>query len=61
MKSRKKVILNPTIARQLLQRGNPIIDIKANKNAPRETVFVFNDDDKLNDDIRDIVGITKEQ
>lgn len=56
----EKVIINPTIARQLLKKGNAILDIKANKNAKRETVFVFENNEKLSDDIKEIVQRPKE-
>ena len=36
-----KVILNPAIARKLLQMGNSIIDIKPNKKDGKQTVFIF--------------------
>ena len=49
-----KVILKPTIARMLLQRGNMVVDIKPNKNNPSETVFVFEDTKKLRDDLTTI-------
>lgn len=51
-----KVILKPSIARQLLQKGNLIIDIKPNKQKPEETVFVFKDTEKLKNDL---TAITK--
>lgn len=46
-----KVILNPAIARKLLQLGNTILDIKPNKNNKTETVFIFEDTEKLRDDM----------
>jgi hypothetical protein len=46
-----KVILNPAIARKLLQLGNTILDIKPNKNNKAETVFIFEDTEKLRDDM----------
>ncbi len=49
-----KIIIKPPIARMLLQKGNPIIDIKPNKNSPTETVFVFESTDKLKNDLTDI-------
>jgi hypothetical protein len=45
------VILNPAIARKLLQLGNTILDIKPNKNNKSETVFIFEDTEKLRGDM----------
>lgn len=50
-----KVIINPSIARQLLQNGNSIVDIKPNSKNNRETVFVFENTDKL---LKDLSAIT---
>ncbi len=46
-----RVILNPAIARKLLQMGSPILDIKPNKNNKTETVFIFEDTEKLREDM----------
>lgn len=51
-----KVIFNPSIARQLLRKGNEIKDIKPNKENIKETVFVFECTDKL---LSDLTSITK--
>lgn len=51
-----KIIIKPPIARLLLHKGNPIIDIKPNKENPTETVFVFEDTEKLKNDL---TAITK--
>lgn len=51
-----KVIIKPSIARTLLHRGNPIVDIKPNKDKPLETVFVFVNTEKLKNDL---TAITK--
>lgn len=40
-----KVVSDPVIARKLLQDGFSIVDIKAKKHAPKETVFVFKIED----------------
>lgn len=39
----KKVVavFSPSIARALLRRGHPIVDIKQNRNDPIRTVFYF--------------------
>lgn len=49
-----KLILNPTIARKLLHCGNKIIDIKPKKENIRETIFVFELTNKLNNDLKSI-------
>ena len=51
-----KVIYNPTIARQLLKMGNPIIDIKANRNNNRETIFIFEVTEKFLNDLTSITN-----
>ena len=49
-----RVIIKPSIARQLLHRGNEIVDIKPNKNKDGETVFVFKESEKLRVDLTTI-------
>lgn len=49
-----KTIFNPSIARQLLHKGNPIHDIKPNKNNKTETIFIFECTSKLLDDLTSI-------
>lgn len=51
-----KLIMNPTMARKLLQKGNPIVDIKPKKENPRETIFVFHSTDKL---LKDMESLSK--
>lgn len=36
-----KCVFSPQLAQYLLQCGYQIVDIKPNRNAPRETIFVF--------------------
>lgn len=45
-----KCIMNPAVARKLLREGNPIVDIKANKEDKDRTVFVFNRTEKFEQD-----------
>ena len=52
-----RVIIKPSIARQLLHRGNEIVDIKPNKNKDGETVFVFKESEKLRVDLATITKI----
>lgn len=51
-----KLIINPTIARQLLHKGNAICDIKPKKENKNETVFVFEDTEKLKNDLTAITN-----
>lgn len=51
-----KIIIRPSIARTLLHKGNIIVDIKPNRDKPLETVFVFEDTEKLRNDL---TAITK--
>lgn len=49
-----KIIISPSIARQLLHKGNLIIDIKPNKKDIKQTVFVFEETTKLKEDLTSI-------
>jgi len=49
-----KVIIKPSIARTLLHMGNPISDIKPKKENVLETVFVFENTEKLRNDLTSI-------
>lgn len=51
-----KIIFNPSIARQLLHKGNCIKDIKPNKENIKQTIFIFECTDKL---LKDLTSITK--
>ena len=44
-----KCIFTPFVARNLLKMGNPIVDIKPDKNNKDKTIFVFEDTNKLNE------------
>ena len=46
-----KCIFTPFVARNLLKMGNPIIDIKPDKNNKDKTIFVFENTDKLKEDM----------
>lgn len=41
------LIFKPKIARHLLKSGFPIMDIKADKENPNKTIFVFKRSDEL--------------
>lgn len=49
-----KTIFNPSMARQLLKKGNEIKDIKPNKQNNKETVFIFECTEKLLEDLSSI-------
>lgn len=53
MKSR--VVISPVLARKLLQMGNPIMDIKPNKNDVKATVFIFEETQKMKEDLRKVL------
>lgn len=40
-----KLVFNAGICRRLIKMGIPVADIKADKNNPDKTVFVFKNDD----------------
>lgn len=51
MDKRYKEIFTPYVARRLLRMGNPIIDIKPDKNNRDKTIFIFEVTNKFNADI----------
>ena len=46
-----KCIFTPFVARNLLKMGNPIVDIKPDKNNKDKTIFVFENTEKLKKDM----------
>lgn len=56
-----KLIMNPNLAVFLLREGFQIIDLKANKNDPRRTVFVFKEEDGLNKKMTEYTNMSKEE
>lgn len=36
-----KIVFNAGVARNILKRGCPIVDIKGDRNCPEKTLFVF--------------------
>ena len=46
-----KCIFKPFVARKLLKEGNPIADIKPDRNNPIRTIFVFEKTEKLDKDL----------
>ena len=51
-----KLVFSPLITRHLLKMGNQIIDIKADKNNPIRTVFVFKKDGKFEADFNTVLN-----
>lgn len=51
MDKRYKEIFTPYVARRLLRMGNPIVDIKPDKNNRDKTIFIFEITNKFNADI----------
>lgn len=51
-----KLVFSPQISRRLLKMGNQIIDIKADKNDQKRTVFVFKKDEKFNNDFNTVLN-----
>lgn len=51
-----KSIFTAGVARYLLKLGNPIYDIKPDKNNTDKTIFIFEKTNKL---IKDMAGVTK--
>lgn len=51
-----KLVFSPQITRHLLKMGNRIIDIKADKNDSKRTVFVFKKDEKFETDFNTVLN-----
>lgn len=51
-----KSIFEPKIARRLLKMGNIIVDIKPDKKDNRRTIFMFELNDKLKEDLTKITN-----
>ena len=58
VEKRFKTIFNPGIARRLLKLGNAIIDIKPDRNNPAKTLFIFEINEKFNNDLRVLLSDT---
>lgn len=56
-----KLIMNANLAVYLLREGYTIIDLKANKSDPRRTVFVFREEDGLDDVMTKYTNMSKEE
>ena len=51
MDKKYKEIFTPYVARRLLKMGNPIYDIKPQKENRDKTIFVFEITEKFNEDM----------
>ena len=51
-----KLVFSPEIARHLLRMGDKIIDIKADRNDKKRTVFVFEKDAKFEKDFNNVLN-----
>ena len=49
-----KPIFNGFLAKQLLQKGNPIIDLQKNHNLKNATVFIFEETEKFKKDLTEL-------
>jgi hypothetical protein len=54
-----KLIFNSYLAKQLLNRGNPIIDLLKNHSYNNMVVFVFEDTEKFNKDMSELLQVLK--
>ena len=55
MDKKYKSIFEPRVARFLLRKGNSIFDIKPNKDNPQKTIFIFEETEKLKEDMKNIL------
>lgn len=46
-----KSIFTAGVARRLIKMGNPVYDIKADKNNKDKTIFIFKETEKLKNDM----------
>lgn len=54
-----KIVTDVIIARRLIKLGNQIIDIKPRHGNPIATVFVFQENEKFNSDLKQIIDDMK--
>ena len=47
MEYNTKLIFSPQLAKYLILRGFQIVDLKQKKESPKETIFVFKNEDGL--------------
>lgn len=51
-----KIIFKTYLARHLLLMGNPIVDIKPDKNNTTKTLFVFEETEKFKQDLATLLS-----
>lgn len=51
-----KIIFKLYLARRLLKMGNPIVDIKPDKNKEGRTIFVFETNEKFQQDLSTLLS-----
>lgn len=61
MENKAKTIFTASIARQLLKKGNKIIDIKPYRDAKGRTIFVFDATEQFFKDFEEIVNNKKKE
>lgn len=49
-----KPIFNSFLAKQLLNKGNAIVDLQKNKTVKNATVFYFEDTEKFKNDLKEL-------
>lgn len=54
MNKKYKSIFTPGVARFLLKLGNPIVDIKPDKNNIDKTIFIFEENEKFLNDLASV-------
>lgn len=55
-----KSIFKPGVARRLLKMGNPIFDIKAKKENPDASIFLFEETEKFKADFAAVIETFKD-
>ncbi len=61
MNEKGKLIMNPNLAVYLLKRGFTIIDIKPNRKDKRRSVFIFREEEGLNDVLTEYTSLKREE
>ncbi len=51
MDKKYKAIFTPYVARRLLKMNHKIVDIRPKKEAPEQTIFIFEVDETFNNDL----------
>lgn len=51
-----KPIFNSFLAKQLLHKGNPIVDLQKNKKLPNASIFYFENTEKFKKDLTELTA-----